>query len=107
MGGMGLAIFLNRGTAALSTSTFLTVVDRVGYGGFFAGTALQCWVALLFVLVYVPETKGISLEEMTEYFAQITRNPSFFDLMAGSKSVASNEEDESDYEDDDDTGDKY
>lgn len=79
--GMGLAIFLNRGTAAFSTSIFLSLVSWIGYSGFFVMTAIQCFVALIFVYVYVPETKGISLEDMAVYFADVTRNPSFLNLM--------------------------
>lgn len=86
---MGLAIFLNRGTAAASTSSFLTLVDHIGYSGFFFVTTVQCLLSFLFILIYVPETKGISLEEMTAYFAEVTRNPSFMNLMFGYESSES------------------
>jgi sugar porter (SP) family MFS transporter len=69
---MSVATVLNRATATLMSSTFLSTANAIGWASFFM---LLCLISLLvcaFLYIYLPETKGRSLEEMTVYFAEIT-----------------------------------
>ncbi len=39
-----------------------------------------CLVILSWIYVYLPETKGLSLEEMARYFAEITGDQSILEV---------------------------
>ena len=69
---MSLATFANRATATIVTSTFLTVADTISFEGYFSMLGVVCLLVLLFFYLYLPETKGRSLEDMSVYFAEIT-----------------------------------
>lgn len=69
---MSLATFANRATATIVTSTFLTVADSISFEGYFSMLGVVCLLVLLFFYLYLPETKGRSLEDMSVYFAEIT-----------------------------------
>lgn len=69
---MVAASWLFNGIVAL---TFLTLIHALGQSGTFALYAATCFIGLLFVIYFVPETKGTTLE-------QIEKN-----LRAGVKSV--------------------
>jgi len=69
---MSMAAFLNRIVATIMTMSFLTVADVIGWSGFFFVLALICALVMLFLYWYLPETKGLSLEDMSSYFAKIT-----------------------------------
>mmetsp|Transcript_14627 Transcript_14627/g.33837 ORF Transcript_14627/g.33837 Transcript_14627/m.33837 type:complete len:576 (-) Transcript_14627:261-1988(-) len=69
---MSVATFLNRVTATLMSSTFLTSARAMTWPGFFLLLSAVCLIVLAFLYVYLPETKGRSLEDMTLYFAEIT-----------------------------------
>lgn len=69
---MSLATFLNRVMATIMASTFLTVANGISWPGFFMVLCVICLLTVAFVFLYLPETKGKSLEDMTEYFASIT-----------------------------------
>ena len=69
---MSIATFLNRTTATIMTSTFLSIAKIISYGGFFILLAVFCVGVLAFYHLYMPETKGKTLEEMSLYFAEIT-----------------------------------
>lgn len=79
---MSLATTLNRATATLMSSTFLSTADAVGWGGFFLLLSIICVVVAAFLHIYLPETKGRSLEEMSIYFAEITGDMTILDVEA-------------------------
>jgi hypothetical protein len=67
--GMGIALLLNQGTSTLIAAVFLPVVGNYGFYAmffFWAGcTAFYFMTATLFL----PETKGRTLEEIEEWFS--------------------------------------
>ena len=69
---MSLAAFSSRVYATVMASTFLSLANLMGYSGFFMLLSIICFLLLGFFWVYLPETKGRSLEDMSLYFAQIT-----------------------------------
>lgn len=76
---MSLSTFLNRITATFATSTFLILADAMSWSGFFAVLSIACIFVSLFFYVYLPETKGTTLEEMSVYFARITGDETILD----------------------------
>jgi hypothetical protein len=79
---MSVATFLNRATATLMASTFLSTADAISWAGFFCLLAGICVVVLIFLYFLLPETKGRSLEDMSMYFAEITRDASILEAEA-------------------------
>lgn len=77
---MSVAIFPNRVTATLLASTFLSVANAISWPGFFAMLSGICAFSAIFLAIYLPETKGKSLEDMAVYFAQITSDRSILDV---------------------------
>ena len=73
---MSLATFGNRATATIFSSSFLSVANAMGWSPFFIMMAVVCLVILVWIYIYLPETKGRHLEEMTQYFAEITGDTS-------------------------------
>lgn len=73
---MSVATFMNRATATLMSSTFLSTANAMGWGGFFFMLSVICLVVLGFLVKYLPETKGRSLEDMSVYFAELTGDTS-------------------------------
>ena len=71
---MSLAATGSRMYATVMASSFLSVANAIGYSGFFLLLSVTCFVLLVLMLKYLPETKGRSLEEMTEYFAAVTND---------------------------------
>ena len=69
---MSLATFGNRATATIFASSFLSVANAMGWSPFFIMMAVVCLVILIWIYIYLPETKGRHLEEMAQYFADIT-----------------------------------
>jgi len=69
---MSMATFLNRITATIVTSTFLTVAESISWAGYFSILGIICLLVLLYLFIYLPETKGRSLEDMSLYFAEVT-----------------------------------
>ncbi len=69
---MSVATFMNRLTATLVTSTFLTMAETLTYSGFFVVLGFLNLAMFAYFYVLLPETKGRSLEEMSMYFAEIT-----------------------------------
>lgn len=51
------------------TYTLPMMLDSVGLAGVFGIYAVVCVVSLVFVFLKVPETKGMPLEVITEFFA--------------------------------------
>jgi len=77
---MSVAVLPNRITATIMASTFLSVATAMSWPGFFALLAGICCAGCAFLFVYLPETKGKSLEEMSSYFAEITGDRSILDV---------------------------
>ena len=73
---MSLATFGNRATATIFSSSFLSVANAMGWSPFFIMMAVVCLVILVWIYIYLPETKGRHLEEMAQYFAEITGDAS-------------------------------
>lgn len=69
---MSMATFLNRITATVVTSTFLTVAESISWAGYFSILGIICLLVFLYLFIYLPETKGRSLEDMSLYFAEVT-----------------------------------
>ena len=76
---MSLATVLNRIFATVMSSTFLTLVDAMTWQGYFLLLAAICVVSLAILYGLLPETKGHSLEDMSLYFAEITKDDSILD----------------------------
>ncbi|KAJ1448742.1 general substrate transporter [Pelagophyceae sp. CCMP2097] len=68
---MALATVANRVTSTIIASTFLSWADAFGYPGYFYFFAALAAVVLVVLYLYLPETKGKSLEEMAAYFEVI------------------------------------
>lgn len=77
---MSVAVLPNRITATLMASSFLSVAHALTWPGFFLLLAGICLVSAAFLYVYLPETKGRSLEAMSVYFAEITGDRSILDV---------------------------
>lgn len=79
---MSVATMANRVTATLMSSTFLSTVDGIGWGGFFLLLCIVCLVVFVFLYFYLLETKGRSLEDMSLYFSEITGDRSVLEAEA-------------------------
>ncbi|KAL9187317.1 hypothetical protein ACHAXT_001420 [Thalassiosira profunda] len=76
---MSVASFMNRVTATIMSSTFLTVANAMSWAGFFIMMSLVCLLILAWMYIYLPETKGRALEDMSQYFAEITGDRSILE----------------------------
>lgn len=66
--GMSVTLFCNSLLSACLAAVFMGIVDRIGYGGtFFMLAALTSLYACV-VWRFLPETKGLSLEEIEQHF---------------------------------------
>ncbi|XP_064630452.1 solute carrier family 2, facilitated glucose transporter member 8-like [Lineus longissimus] len=63
-----ISVLVNWGFAFLVTKTFSPLSGLIGYHGIFWLFAAFCFVGILFVYKFVPETKGKSLEDIELYF---------------------------------------
>lgn len=79
---MSLATLLNRTFATIVSTTFLTTAEAIGWTEYFLLLAGVCLFFTVFILVFLPETKGRSLEDMSLYFAEITNDKSILDAEA-------------------------
>lgn len=79
---MSLATLLNRIFAALVSSTFLSTSKAMGATQYFLMLAGVNIGFAIFVLVFLPETKGRTLEDMTLLFAEITNDTSILEAEA-------------------------
>ena len=66
--GMGIATFANYSFAAIITGAFESYQKAVYPCGTFWSFGFICFLAIVFVAVFIPETKGKSLEEIERYF---------------------------------------
>lgn len=85
---MSLATIGNRATAFLMSSTFLSLANAMGWGGFFLLLLFVCLIVIGFVYFIVPETKGHSLEDMSVYFAELTGDKSILEAEAKIHGIA-------------------
>ena len=69
---MSVATFMNRFTATVMSSTFLSTANAMSWAGFFSLLTLVVIIVATFLYIYLPETNGHSLEDMTVFFAEIT-----------------------------------
>jgi MFS family permease len=76
---MSVATFMNRVTATIMSSTFLSVANAMSWSGFFILLAIVCLLILAWMYVYLPETKGRPLEDMSQFFAEITGDRSIIE----------------------------
>ena len=65
---VSLTTFGNRLTATVMTSTMLSISNAIGWAGYFSLLTAINITILGLAYAFLPETKGRSLEEMTEYF---------------------------------------
>jgi SP family myo-inositol transporter-like MFS transporter 13 len=66
--GMGIALLLNQGFSTLIAAIFLPVVGKYGYYAMFAFWAICTIVYFSTAAIFLPETKGRTLEEIEQYF---------------------------------------
>jgi len=76
---MSVATFMNRVTATIMSSTFLSVANAMSWAGFFIMMSVVCLLILGWMFVYLPETKGRPLEDMSQFFAEITGDRSILE----------------------------
>jgi hypothetical protein len=77
---MSVATFLNRLAATIMATTFLSVAHILSWTGFFLLLAAVCLVGAGFLYVYLPETRGRSLEDISVDIAKITGDRFVLDL---------------------------
>lgn len=75
--GSGISTFVNWTFTLLVSATFLTIHDAVGDGNVFLIYGGCSVVALIYFYLRVPETKGLSLEEVEKLFQDIARKGSY------------------------------
>lgn len=64
--GLSVAVLVNFTSNALVTFAFSPVEALVGTGVLFAGFGVIALISLLFIFFFIPETKGLTLEEIEE-----------------------------------------
>ncbi|AED92371.1 sugar transporter-like protein [Arabidopsis thaliana] len=62
--GLSLAVLVNFGANALVTFAFSPLKELLGAGILFCGFGVICVLSLVFIFFIVPETKGLTLEEI-------------------------------------------
>ncbi|XP_056841961.1 D-xylose-proton symporter-like 1 isoform X2 [Raphanus sativus] len=62
--GISIAVLVNFGTNALVTFAFSPLKELLGAGVLFCGFGVICVVSIFFIYFIVPETKGLTLEEI-------------------------------------------
>ncbi|ONK71535.1 uncharacterized protein A4U43_C04F9640 [Asparagus officinalis] len=62
--GLSIAVLVNFASNALVTFAFSPIGDLVGTGVLFAGFGILALLSLLFIFFFIPETKGLTLEEI-------------------------------------------
>ena len=69
---MSVATFLNRLTATVMSTTFLSMAHAISWTGFFLLLAGICVSSALFLYAFLPETMGRTLEDITLDIANAT-----------------------------------
>jgi hypothetical protein len=70
-----MATMLNWFLAFLVTKFFANVLDALGNAWCYWMFAIICAVGTVFVFIFVPETKGKSIEEIQRHFGAPTPTP--------------------------------
>ncbi|KAI9192437.1 hypothetical protein LWI28_022925 [Acer negundo] len=70
--GTALAISVNRLVSGVLSMTFLSISEKISFGGMFFVLAGIMVVGVVFFYLLLPETKGKTLEEMVELFEDKT-----------------------------------
>ena len=81
--GMSLATLSNRLVATTWATSFLSLEKAISWSGVFLVLSALCIVMMAMIYIYVPETKGKSLEEMAVFFATITGDRTVLDGAEG------------------------
>ncbi len=71
--GMGIALLLNQGVSTLIAAVFLPVVGQYGYYAMFLFWAICTVAYFLAAALFLPETKGRTLEEIETFFERHAR----------------------------------
>ena len=66
--GMGLALIFDNGVSTALGAAYLPLVERIGYDRLFLALAGAAVAYFLTVALFMPETKGKTLEEIEEHF---------------------------------------
>ncbi|XP_038698384.1 polyol transporter 5-like isoform X2 [Tripterygium wilfordii] len=66
--GSSLAISVNRVVSGIVAMTFLSISEAVTYGGMFLGFAGIMAIGTIFIYYFLPETKGKTLEEISDFY---------------------------------------
>ena len=72
MRAMSLATFANRCTTTGVVGTAISIQRAWSWSGFYAWYGSVCLTGAVFLFLFLPETKGKSLEQMYTYFEKIT-----------------------------------
>jgi MFS family permease len=67
--GMGIALLLNQGVSTLLAAVFLPIVGHYGYSAMFLMWAVCAGLYFMVATLFLPETKGKTLEEIELFFA--------------------------------------
>ena len=77
--GMSISTFCNRAVSTALASSFLLLEKTITWSGAFMVLVLLSTMMAVLIHFFVPETKGRSLEDMAEYFANLTGDRSVLD----------------------------
>ena len=66
--GMSIALLLNQAVSTAIAATFLPTVGKYGYSTMFFGFGICTVIYFVTVMLFLPETKGKTLEEIEEQF---------------------------------------
>lgn len=72
--GMGVSVFLLWLTNFIISLVFPSLLSGLGLSSTFFMFAVLNILAIIFVIKYVPETKGISLEDLEKYFKSVEKS---------------------------------
>jgi SP family myo-inositol transporter-like MFS transporter 13 len=73
--GMSIALLLNQAVATTIAAIFLPTVGKYGYASMFFGFAACTVIYFITAAVFLPETKGKTLEEIEAHFEGGGKNP--------------------------------
>ena len=73
--GMSIALLINQAVSTGIAATFLPTVGKYGYSTMFFAFAACTVVYFITAAVFLPETKGKTLEEIEAYFEGAKKNP--------------------------------
>ena len=71
--GMSIALLLNQAVSTTIAAIFLPTVGRLGYAAMFFGFASCTVIYFITAAVFLPETKGKTLEEIEEHFEGMSK----------------------------------